>query len=330
MAPAAPRTRTALCLTPDRNWFPAAVFAAAQVLAQPDAGALDVFIVGTLRDMAPEFFALPDDLRGRIHLLAADFDRLDTAVPGVAGLVLRRLFLDAVLPPDYTRIVTMDADMLVIAPGLARLAEIDSKGAPLAAATDMIFLKQFGGGALAERFSAYRAGLGLAPQTPYFNAGLMVIDRAAFAHEKLGERTLEFLRANRGLCRFAEQSALNALLQGRAAPLSPRYNFMGDFFLLGLMQEIAPTVLHFVNRPKPWEGVSGFGGAEFARIYRNWFDASPWPGFGRGAAEISDAAGSDIADVAAFRRRLMDYLRSQDFADGPLKFLPVPTSHKRL
>ena len=49
-----------------------------------------------------------------------------------------------------------------------------------------------------------------------------------------------------------EQDALNSLVRGDFAPLSPRYNFMGDFFLTGLEAEIAPIVLHFVNQPKPW------------------------------------------------------------------------------
>ena len=33
---------------------------------------------------------------------------------------------------------------------------------------------------------------------------------------------------------FMEQDALNATLGGNFAPLSPRFNFMGDFFLLDL------------------------------------------------------------------------------------------------
>ena len=44
-----------------------------------------------------------------------------------------------------------------------------------------------------------------------------------------------------------EQDALNATLKGGFAPLSPRYNFMGDFFLLDLERRIDPIVLHFVN-----------------------------------------------------------------------------------
>ena len=61
-----------------------------------------------------------------------------------------------------------------------------------------------------------------------------------------------------------EQDALNSILRGNFAPLSPRYNFMGDFFLLDLEREIEPIVLHFVNSPKPWELASWRGEARFA------------------------------------------------------------------
>ena len=318
-----PKRRTAFCLTPDRAWFPAAICAAAHILAQPDAERLDIFIVCAPDDVDPGFGALPAELRGRIRVLTHDFAWLDSAAEGVRGVVLRRLFLDPALPPEYERIVTLDADMLVVRPGLAHLAQIDLAGAPLAAATDMIFLKQFGGGALAQTFAAYRAGLGLAADTPYFNAGLMVIDRAVLSREALGERALEYLSVHRDRCAFAEQSALNALLAGRFAGLSPRYNFMGDFFLLDLMQEIDPVVLHFISRPKPWEGPGGFGGERFAALYRAWFDASPWPDFGRSSATPdTSSSGADIPDRAAFRRRLLAYLARQKFADGPISDRP--------
>jgi lipopolysaccharide biosynthesis glycosyltransferase len=74
-----------------------------------------------------------------------------------------------------------------------------------------------------------------------------------------------------------EQDALNATLNGGFAPLSPRYNFMGDFFLLDLERRLEPLVLHFVNAPKPWEFAAWKGEARFAEAYRDWFADSPWP-----------------------------------------------------
>ena len=61
-----------------------------------------------------------------------------------------------------------------------------------------------------------------------------------------------------------EQDALNATLKGGFAPLSPRYNFMGDFFLLDLERRLDPIVLHFVNAPKPWMLDAWKGEARFA------------------------------------------------------------------
>ena len=70
--------------------------------------------------------------------------------------------------------------------------------------------------------------------------------------------------------------ALNAVLRGNFAPLSPRFNFMGDFFLLDLERRLEPIVLHFVNAPKPWELALWRGEARFAENYREWFARSPW------------------------------------------------------
>ena len=75
--------------------------------------------------------------------------------------------------------------MLIVRPGLSRLASFDLGGRPLAAAYDMIFLMDFKGDALARRFQTYRRSLGLDLETPYFNAGLMAIDRAVWRRRAL-------------------------------------------------------------------------------------------------------------------------------------------------
>jgi lipopolysaccharide biosynthesis glycosyltransferase len=114
---------------------------------------------------------------------------------------------------------------------------------------------------------------------------------------------------------FMEQSALNELVAGVFAPLSPRYNFMGDFFLLGLEARIDPIVLHFVNRPKPWD-LGWRGEARFARAYQDWFDASPWPDY-LAPGPISSRSGAPRRTLAraGFARRLTAFLDDADFID---------------
>ncbi len=318
--------RTAFCFTPDRTFFTPAVRAIASLIdAEPDERP-EIFLVCEPEDVTPGFDRLPARYRERITLLTFDFAAYDKSLSGkgrFSRAVFRRLFLAEVLPGHVERIVSVDSDMLIVRPGLSRLAEFDLGGRPLAAAFDMIFLMDFKGedDALVQEFRRSRRGLGLALDTPYFNAGLMAIDRAAWRREALTERVTRALAGDPERYPFMEQDALNATLRGGFAPLSPRYNFMGDFFLLDLERRIEPIVLHFVNAPKPWTLDAWKGEARFAENYRDWFRNSPWPeqaaapekpGWRRARPPLTKVR----RDFAA---RLARVLETQPFLDGPLR-----------
>lgn len=310
--------KPALCLTPDLAFFQPAVRAAASMLAQADADAFDVFIVCEEQDVAPGFEALDPAVREKIHLHVVDFSRFDGGLAGrgrFSRAVFRRLFLDRVVPDGYSRIVTMDSDMLAVRPGLSRLASVDLQGKPIAAAYDMVFLFDFNESALTQRFQASRRKLGLDLATPYFNAGLMVIDRAAWQAAELGDRAAHALRSDPDRYPFMEQDALNATLAGGFAPLSPRCNFMGEFLLLDLEATIAPMMLHFVNSPKPWEYRSWRGEQRFSEAYRTWFADSPWPDWS--SPEPAGRTRKPLKTLARrrFAERLTAYLATQHFVD---------------
>jgi lipopolysaccharide biosynthesis glycosyltransferase len=280
--------RAATCFTPDRAFFAPAVRAIASLIeAEPNAKR-EIFLLCEPDDVAPGFDRLPAPLRERINLMTLDFSRFGAGLAGrgrFSRAVFRRLFLDDILPAHFERIVTVDSDMLIARPGLERLETLDLGNKPLAAAYDMIFLMDFKDDALSRRFQRSRRALGLTLDTPYFNAGLMAIDRAAWRAEKLTERVVKALRDEPKRYPFMEQDALNATLKGNFAALSPRFNFMGDFFLLDLERWLEPMVLHFVNAPKPWELGSWKGEARFAETYRDWFASSPWPELARSPAK---------------------------------------------
>jgi lipopolysaccharide biosynthesis glycosyltransferase len=119
-----------------------------------------------------------------------------------------------------------------------------------------------------------------------------------------------------------EQDALNSTLRGEFAPLSPRFNFMGDFFLLDLERRLDPIVLHFVNAPKPWELGAWRGEARFAEAYRDWFAASPWPDLAR--APLRPPWRRTRPPLTALRKafsnRLSAFLGKTRFIDGTLTF----------
>jgi lipopolysaccharide biosynthesis glycosyltransferase len=314
--------RTAYCFTPDRTFFPPAVRTIASLIeAEPNAEH-EIFLVCEPDDVTPGFDRLSPALRERIKLMTLDFSPFDAKLAGkgrFSRAVFRRLFLDEILPAGIARIVTVDSDMLIVRPGLSRLAGFDLGGKPLAAAYDMIFLMDFkGDDALVRQFQRSRRSLGLGLNTPYFNAGLMAIDRARWRAEKLTERVTRALRDDPKRFPFMEQDALNATLAGRFTPLSPRFNFMGDFFLLDLERRFEPIVLHFVNAPKPWELATWRGEARFAEDYRDWFAASPWPDWAN-APETPPwrrARPPRTRRRRAFAARLSAFLDETPFVDG--------------
>jgi lipopolysaccharide biosynthesis glycosyltransferase len=315
--------RTAYCFTPDRAFFAPAVRAIASLIeAEPDVER-EIVLICEPDDVAPGFDKLPAPLRERIKLLTLDFSRFDAKLAGrgrFSRAVFRRLFLDEILPAHFKRIVTVDSDMLIVRPGLKRLESFDLSGRPLAAAYDMIFLMDFKRDALARQFRRSRRALGLTIDTPYFNAGLMTIDRAAWRAEKLTERVVKALRDEPKRYPFMEQDALNATLKGNFMALSPRFNFMGDFFLLDLERRIEPIVLHFVNAPKPWELGSWRGEARFAEAYRAWFATSPWPDLAQSptAPQWRRTRPPLTPLRREFAKRLSTFLADRRFIDGTL------------
>jgi lipopolysaccharide biosynthesis glycosyltransferase len=315
--------RTAICFTPDREFFAPAVRAiASMVEAEPEAKR-EIFLLCEPDDVLPGFDKLPAPLRERFTLMTLDFKRFDSKLTGrgrFSRAVFRRLFLDEILPQHFERIVTVDSDMLIARPGLERLESFELKDKPLAAAYDMIFLMDFKGDALARQFQRSRRSLGLALDTPYFNAGLMVIDRAAWRAARLTERVTKALRDDPERYPFMEQDALNATLKGDFAALSPRFNFMGDFFLLALERRIEPIALHFVNAPKPWQLGSWRGEARFAEAYRDWFAASPWPHLAQAPAKPPwRRTRPPLTPLRReFATRLSAFLAEARFIDGPL------------
>ena len=294
--------RTALVFTPDSRFFAPALRTARWALAQDDSTVFDVIIACEEADLPPGF--TPPD--SRITFLTADFGKFIGGLNGkdhFSSAVFRRLVLHRVLPPHYTRIISMDADMFVAGPGLGALARVDLGGHVLAASIDMIRFLEMKGDALGAAFGAYRRKLGLSADELYFNNGLTVMDREKFAGGEYGERALDFIRREPELCPFLDQSALNHLLRGNQfAPLSPRCNFMGDFHILDLEEEIRPFIYHFVNHPKPWSP-DYQGDPRFAALYA---DPSSAPKMPKAKPENVDRR---------FREKVITFLAAQSFVD---------------
>jgi lipopolysaccharide biosynthesis glycosyltransferase len=186
------------------------------------------------------------------------------ALPDVASLpaglptaACARLALPEVAGDLAERCLYLDADTLTTAPVDALLAT-SLGGVPFAAVPDSAI----------PSVSYARLGvkgwqrLGIHPDAPFFNTGVLLVDNRRWQEERIGARTFEQLRA--GETAAWEQGALNAAAPGRWLALDARWNHQvrNSFELAlagrsltksGLRPPAPPGILHFTGRSKPWQ-----------------------------------------------------------------------------
>lgn len=149
----------------------------------------------------------------------------------------------------FSRAVYIDTDT-VCRGDLSPLFELDLHGKLLAAATEDYSLDVID--------AAARHGL---DPREYFNSGVLLLPMDDPALGPVIEAAIQVAEREPERLMFQDQCALNIAFRGKVSPLPPRFNFFlrphrerNGFIEDGL-------VLHFVDKPKPWDIV-------FDRTYR--------------------------------------------------------------
>ena len=173
----------------------------------------------------------------------------------VSAATYSRLLLPDLLPAGVTRVIYLDADMIVLG-DLADLWAMDAGGAPLLAAQDgdMVVSSPCG-------VSAYRE-LGLPPDAPYLNAGVLVMDVAQWRAQGIHRQAADYLHLHRHEVQFWDQDAINAVLATRWRALGREWNYavrpqlavpagQEDLALREVVR--SARVVHFASAIKPWD-----------------------------------------------------------------------------
>ena len=162
---------------------------------------------------------------------------------------LGRFFMLDCVPDLYDRILYLDGDTWPLGDPAALLDAPLAAGS-VAAAEDPCFFFKGEVGATGDAIRSYHGGLGLAPRSGYFNSGVLLADAATW--RRVAAEAFQFFRDNTALCRYHDQSALNAVLGARRTRLSPRWNFASSYYDWGVPREPPPHVVHFCGGGKPW------------------------------------------------------------------------------
>ena len=171
-------------------------------------------------------------------------------------VIYARLLLDEILPPEVARVIYMDCDMYVRAP-IEGLYDMDLEGFPIAAARDPYSFHIIGGRDLRANLDLFNL------YEPYFNSGLIVIDRAAWTASGLMGK-FEKMVADGTMDRlYYDQDVLNIVFCNNWKRLDALWNVLNP---RGPHETFDPKLLHYTGPRKPWHLVSVVA---FARAYRH-------------------------------------------------------------
>lgn len=177
-----------------------------------------------------------------------------------------RLLLDEFVTAP--RFLYLDADTLLVAP-LEPLFDVELRSYALAAAREMYTPTVSAANGVAD----WRA-LGLRADTPYFNAGVMLIDRGRWRARDVGATAIGYLGDSARRVTLYDQEALNVALAGRWLELPPCWNVSRYWYKPE--RRVAPhadilaeaRIHHFLSEDKPWLSASAVPPAQTAAFYR--------------------------------------------------------------
>jgi len=208
-----------------------------------------------------------------------------------------RLLMEDLLPPEVTRVLYLDVDLVAL-DDIEALWQLPLGDAAVLAAQDVAApwidgdlapnadLARPHAGTM-DPIRNYRA-LGLDGRAKYFNTGVMLIALDLWRREGLGARFLDCLVRHREHVRFWDQYPLNVVLAGRWGELHPRWNAQIQVHAYPTWRESPydeatwtevtrhPCILHYAAPVKPWDHAWARPGGE--AFFRH-LDRTDWAGW---------------------------------------------------
>jgi lipopolysaccharide biosynthesis glycosyltransferase len=205
----------------------------------------------------------PQDLSA--HLPTGDYYTLSTYY---------RLYLPHLLPSSIPKAIYLDSD-LVVEGDLSELWNADVSDYYLLAARDA---EGFSTSSLPHLASC--PGATILSDSEYFNAGVLVVNLAKWRRDKISDALVLFANAWPEHLKFADQDALNVIIQEGRGILDPKWNQAIPTWAPMANTALVPGgIVHYVGASKPWLGSAIYRSASLFDEYLQgcgWLAHDEW------------------------------------------------------
>lgn len=237
-SPPPPAARVNLVCTFDDAYVPHFATAAASLAASRGSEHLHIILIAGPTLTAPALTAVTHYLTelgisSEVVTLSIESVEKLPKNPIFSPLVWYRLLLPELLP-HYDRVLTLDADTLVLQ-SLLPLFQCD------------IGNNLLGAVASPQQDRAHCRRIGTDPATGYFNAGILLMNLRAMREEDFTRRALQLGHEKSPTFTFAEQDVFNYLAQASWVKLHPKWNALSYLWLLPEYADDSYTTLEYAT-----------------------------------------------------------------------------------
>lgn len=174
-----------------------------------------------------------------------------------------RVGLSKLLDKSIKKVLFLDCD-LIVKEDISELWNTNIKKHVLAAVDESCLF-------YSHNKERLKKELGLPKDSPYFNAGVMLLNIKKWRKTKTSKRIANYLQAHPKL-KYMDQDALNAVLHKEWLRLDYKWNY--TTFHWAALPLVQPAIIHFSGRKKPWNSTIRYKEEYFKYLKSSMWNAS--------------------------------------------------------
>ncbi|MEC0271442.1 glycosyltransferase family 8 protein [Paenibacillus anseongense] len=188
---------------------------------------------------------------------------IDSTIGHITKETYFRVGLSKLLDKNIKKVLYLDCD-LIVKEDISELWNTNIKKHVLAAVDESCLF-------YSHNKERLKKELGIPKDSPYFNAGVMLLNIEKWRETNTSNRLVNYLQTHPNL-KYMDQDALNAVLHKEWLPLDYKWNY--TTYHWDALPLVQPAIIHFSGRNKPWNSAIRYKDEYFKYLKSSKWNAS--------------------------------------------------------